>query len=455
MPGRVQLNRIAMVEEDSNSIESRQQQKQQEQEIQCNSLEDYLLKCLEQLDELPPSRMTVTEQHRKVVIRTLLGNGTWTKPEWTRRIKEYQIQKQWEQTQIFISQNWDALQDAARRLQERDNVASPTSFQEGLNNHQSFEYRPEKLFTFMSRGPKYQGRFERLIDDLNMPEWLCVYRSIFQEQEERVLLKAFVERQLEDEKVDHIDETLESTSRNNLLMIALEEDFPKAVPQPVDGGKSSGIQGEMDLLTFLQQRVVSANLQLLAPVFIQNQRKGRNQNKKCRYTIDLPPSCDLAGRTSELDAIVVELLPTNQVRIHEVWEAKATLHPITIRDAVCKKGQVLDYFVTENEMAHENSSTECMFLNIDGKAYSILTDETRPLLGIFGKTLLSPLSGVRRMESALGDAMLEENVTAVEEALMTGCVTISQHRLRTDLERLLNLVRKLQVSMILQSELTF
>ncbi len=427
-------------------------------------LEKYLMECFEELkQQTQQSRINITERHRKALLRTLLGKGSWSKADFAQRIKDYKTRKKWEQIEDFMTDNWGDLLDGARVLQERDDIPSPSPFQEGLYKYKEFQHRPEKLFSFMSRGRKYQGKFERLIDDLNKTEWMDVYQSIFQELEELHLWHAFVEDEWERQSKDDDDVTLSSRSRRSLLTMALEQEFPKAVPQPIDGGKVNGIQSEINLMTFLRTHFLdqdysdsnNSTIQVLAPVYIQNQRKGRNQNKKCPYIIDLPPHFDLTGKTTELDAMVVEILPTDQVRICHVWEAKATLNPITIGDALFKKSQVLEYFVDDRNCRDDNSShSEPILLQLDGKTYTIVTDGQRPKFGIFGKTLLSPWAGIRQMGNVFGEALLDESLDAVEEALTTGSASVPQDRLRSNLKLLIDLSRKYQAALVVQSELS-
>lgn len=436
-------------------------------------LEEYIKECLQQVETMPPSHMTITEQHRKPILRTLLGRGLWTKADLKQKIKAYTTRKQWEKTLQFLSRNKNDLIEGAKILQKRDESSSSsnnnndnnvmtTAFQEGLKEYLEFQDRPDKLFSFMSRGRKYQGKFEKLVEDLNRPEWHEEYRSIFEEKQDVEILRMFVLDYLatEDSVPGSCDRKQEEESlRKRLVMAALEQEFPKAVPQPADGGKSMGIEGEMNLLTFLQCRVHDDDddnssssprqWEVLAPVFIQNQRKGRKLNKKCPYTVDLPPNYDLTGKTSELDAMVVEIFPNNEIHVHQIWEAKATLHPVTMADALWKKGQVLEYFVGDEALQ------ESVQVYLHGKPHPISLDRERrrPRLGIFGKALLNPLSGIRRLEHAIAEAEMERNVDAIEEALMTGRISISKDRIRSELERLMALACKYQATMVVQSDL--
>lgn len=475
--------------------------------------------------------LVVTEKERKTMVRTLLSDGTWNKAEFKARLQEFVTRRQWKQTNDFLSLYWDELQQVAQQLQEKNqpqqneeeqqqqqqassSLLSP--FQEGLANYQRFQDDadgggiigppPKKLFSFMARGREYQGKFERLLEDADKPEWLEIYRAIFEEPDERSLLRDYVEDQfLEKEEEEEEESSLllteeEEDHRKQLLKAAIEQELPKASPQPADGGKASGVQSELNLMTYLEQSIISASparLQILAPVFLQSQKrrnKGGNKrtpNPKCPYTIELPPHIDLTGKTTELDALVVELLPgsttiPHAVRIHQVWEAKATLHPMTIGDALFKKAQVLEYFVNENadDDADDDSagvsssssgaapSCSSATLQIHGQLYSILLptqntadnnnnndeDESSSpssltTFGIFGKNLLPPAAGVRRMECVLAERLLDTSVRAVQEGLTTGRVQVPRERIQEQLERLISTAQKYQATMVVGSEL--
>mmetsp|Transcript_96278 Transcript_96278/g.277921 ORF Transcript_96278/g.277921 Transcript_96278/m.277921 type:complete len:519 (+) Transcript_96278:64-1620(+) len=417
-----------------------------------NRLLEYLNDCHKYIRENNPSgkwRMHVSEKDRKTMIRTLLGDGRWTKAEFNAKLKEYSVQKQWEATRCFLTENFDELTMSAKQLQERGNLSSPTPFQDGLEHYSTkFETQPPaKLFSYMARGRLYQGKFERLLEDLDKPEWLKTYYSIIEEKEDLALIAEYIENFISSQYSSE-----ESANRIESIQKALSVEMLKAPSQPADGGKQSGIQSEIDLMTYLnneQEKQGDSESKILGPVYLQNQRRGRNPNRKCPYVIELPASVDLHRKTSELDAIVISKSSTF-VRIHQIWEAKATLHPMTIGDALNKKGSTL-----RNLLSYQPSNTETpepTLFQINGESH-VLDNSSVFRFGIFGKRLLDPAQGVNRMIAVLGEALLESCPAAVEGALTKGYVSIPDIQLLDEIDRMIQVSELLNATMVISSDL--
>ena len=405
-----------------------------------NRVEQYLINTMNALDN--DFVVAITEQHRKPMLRGLLG---WTKPEFDARARELLIQEEWNKTKAFVNHN-------LKELKQLPVAQDATQFHIGLDSFEDYQDRPSKLFTFMARGRTYQGKFERLLEDVK-PEWLDEFQEIQVKRTELETLRLIVEN-------EH-----ESSPYSDLLMSCLEYDFPPAAPQPSDGGKAKGVQNEMNLLAFLKEELLGeaetsspgigkGNLKLLAPVFLQNRRKGRNPNAKCPYVIELPSEYDLHGRSTELDAVVVQFdeEDENRVQIIQVWEAKSTLSPVTIADALQKKANTIRTIVDPEHEA---------ILGMHGNEYTIrssLPNEEKslppmPLLGLFGKKLLPPRAASRRLQIVLGENLLERDPRVIENALQNGCISLPSHRVKSELKELVDLAKTLRPTMVVSSEL--
>ena len=401
----------------------------------------------------------VTEKDRKAMIRTLLSQGTWTKADFKAKLQAFVVQNQWEQTQQFVTDHWHELEELGQQLAAQEQGATEATgatgssirpFQEVLHNYERYEGQPLKLFSALARGRIYQGKFQRLLEDFGKPEWNAIYQQISEDVDEFTLIRNFAADFLQD-----FPPTKDREKTIKLVTTALQRNFPKAVPQPADGGKASGIQGEMDLMTYLQTVCLTeleskeplAEFRILAPVMLVNQRKGRNPAKKTPFVIELPPEVDLTGKTTELDAMIVQLVSDDEIRVRQVWEAKATLNPVTIGDALRKKGKTLKYF-------SDHRAGDVLF-NIAGKVYySIPGDNPGSAFGIFGKKILGPQSGLERIQTSFAEALLERSVEDVQQALETGKVMVPQEDLVSELDRLLALSRQLQAKMVVRSELS-
>jgi hypothetical protein len=408
-----------------------------------SSIQDYLQETMDAIFMDPSSySLSINEGHRKPMMRALLGGIP--KVDFDAQLRDLSTRLAWDQTQRFV-------------VEELVHMTPPPDapeFAQGLKTYQLFQDKPSKLFSYLARGRMYQGKFERLLQDVQ-PGLLPRYQDISREIPRLELLRSFANEQ-----------TNESSLKDELLQ-CVDMQVPKAAPQPLDGGKSSGTQNEIDLSSYLQGRLEnertrtlapSGQRRLLAPVFIQTRRRGNGKNgnshhpnKKHPYIIELPESIDLNGKTTELDALVVEETTCGgMMRIHEVWEAKATLHPITLYDALSKKSKMIAcIFEADSEAS----------LWIHGTRYTILlptttTTTTRSSkLGIFGKTMMSPAAAARRTQLVAGERLLETSRGAVQEALATGQVSIPRDQVMHQLERLLQLAQDIQPMLVVSSEL--
>lgn len=434
-------------------------------------LTKYLEQCVTVAANKESHVITPTEKDRKTMIRTVLGNGKWSKVEFKDRLQEFTRKRQWKAADTFLEMHGrfmmdKVIDDDEGRFNDLVSISSP--FQDGLRDPDRFrEQSVSKLFSFMARGRTYQGRFERILRDMDHPNWLQEYHQIVQDPDELVLLRDYCQDWME----RHSSEKVDTALLNQILHM----EFPPAPSQPVDGGKASGKQSEINLIDYLQDTVVPAyqaanpednpdRLILLAPVFLQVQRKGQTTNsKRCPNIIQLPQYVDLFGQTSEMDAILFERLPfpdgQKAVRVVEVWEAKATLHPVTLSDALCKKAKVLEFFTNhQGESNEQDINASNASLVMSGESYDIHTNggtnSTPATFGIFGKTLLSPPAGVRRMETTIGEALMQSDPSVVKEFVESGHVTISKERIMAELSHLVSTAAKYDAKMILNTDIS-
>ncbi|VEU38560.1 unnamed protein product [Pseudo-nitzschia multistriata] len=166
-----------------------------------------------------------------------------------------------------------------------------------------------------------------------------------------------------------------------------------ATSQTSDGGLSVGKKGERDLSAFLEEtRALPCPRQrVLAPVWVRHRAKNRRNTKgKCRCVLELPerrneaqdtgglkilPSHAVSmGTTTEYDAMVVRIVGEEEndsgielttdcngqrtMVIDEVWEAKATLDPSALLDALEKKVRSLRAILLSSDSGVLNLDAE-------------------------------------------------------------------------------------------------
>ena len=273
-----------------------------------------------------------------------------------------------------------------------------------------------------------------------------------------------------------------------------------------DGGRSLGKKGEQDLETFLQQKLIeggnpssehSANFKVLSPVWIRPKYKNRrNMKQKCRYVLEVPRLQDSEnssnksdsdkgetktntfmsqGTTNEFDAMVVRIIQSDIdderdgdmlpiMVIDEVWEAKATLDPSALMDALGKKVRSLekilcdenanvvnlsdgDFGSTDDSVNHganfvvlpppgskqEASGNSTDVGPIAGnlslpKVYRVGIEprkdcgsyQSLPQFGVFATRMIGPGAAARRIETIVYEKMLESDVITVKGVAQRG-----------------------------------
>ena len=312
-----------------------------------------------------------------------------------------------------------------------------------------------------------------------------------------------------------------------------------------DGGRSMGKKGEQDLETFLQQRLIngatnsselSPNATILSPVWVRPKDKNRrNIKQKCRYVLEIPRSQDAKngkstgngknsftsqGTTSEFDAMVTRVIQSDIhdgsnsqmlpiMVIEEVWEAKATLDPSALMDALDKKARSLQKILCD-EKAHvlnlssSNYSTSKDFRSMDestneGANFVILpllepkkkvtsapesiaanppmpkvyrvgiepgkncgSNQSIPQIGVFATRMIGPGAAARRIQTIVYEKMLESDLTTVkgvarrghgdvcDEEMDSHCNRLVRDRSVEIIERILGLIDTLRPIVVVE-----
>lgn len=374
-------------------------------------LESYLQETIEAVEN-NSGTMRINESHRKTMMRTLLGIR---RMEMDKQLRTLQNRLAWKKAEYFVNEHLLSLKVDAQEAPQ---------FSSGLESMIDFRKRPDanvwKFFSLLARGRTYQGKLERLLQDVQ-PELVPIYlEQVIAKTPETDLLQFYAREQ--------------DPQLLELLQKCIDLQLPKEPCQPDDGGRSSGKKGELDLQFYLNTILIN-DQKVVSPVLIQTTQsfvKSNNKNKRAPYALLVPPTVDLHGMTSELDALVIQQHHHDKgIHVSQVWEAKATLHPTTIRDVLTKKQAAI-------LTLKEARSTE---LVIEG-CRSFCHGDFR--LGIFGNTLLNPIAGARRAMQACGERLLETDADIIPEVLETGQVQIPTSLVLASLESLRTLVQEIQ-----------
>jgi len=382
-------------------------------DVHVISLETYLQETMDAID--PSFQFSVSEQHRKSMIQAILGIS---KVQMDADLRDLRARMHWIEAERFV-------REELRSLSTPPDPDIAPQFEEGLRDYEKFEPDHTRLFSFLARGRTYKGQLALLLNETS-PELIPSYQRIVDKIPDLELLECYVREQ--DPKLQDI-----------LLRCATIQ-LPKASVLKPERAQEKGELGETSLQTYLED--MHKKESVLTNVFVNNKStKGKRQKSEC--VIEIPPSVTWEKMTSELDAIVVE--PINDgdesAVITSVWEAKATLHPTTIYDALSKKyAAVSTVFQTDD-----------VKLCLKEKGELALRTDKLPQMGIFGTNLLPPAAACRKLQIVLCEKNVGSSPEAVQEALDTGKMSVSREEVQFVLERALCLAREIQPIVVVAS----
>lgn len=370
------------------------------------SLVNYLEQTINALeDETTSFSVAVNDSHRKSMIRNLLGIPKATMSEELRLLRK---KKSLIKAKAFTFTKLRSL--------EVPSDAAP-QFQQGIDNYESFE-TSQRLLSFLAGGRTYQGKLDLLLKDV-CPDLLIDYESIVKEVPDKELLKIYVE-----------GKGAADSQLNDSLIKCVETEFPRAAPQPRDGGKRRGKRGECDLKEYLDDIHGGSSVQILAPVWVRNKSR-KPISKRCSNVIEVSPEVDLNGMTTEFDAISVQL-QGHSLQIAQVWEAKATLDPTTLYEILTKNyGTIASIFRHPSQLVFND------------KCYAI-ANQKMPKLGIFTTCLPESSDAARRAINICGERMLDRDPSIIPSALESGEITVPREKVQQQLESILHLVEEIQ-----------
>lgn len=327
----------------------------------------------------------VSEQDRKTMMRCLIG---LSKVEFDQQLRDTELEIRWSDSKEFLS-----------KLPLKELESAP-DYLAGLQRPLKKSFKtPRKLFSYLAKGRTYKGQFDRLLE-AELPSLLDNYRHVMDEMDGLSRLRAFADG-------------YQGEQQHNLLR-CVDLLLPKGSTQPADGGYSSGKKGEIDLLTYLMDRhvpeAILGNVLVKAP---------KSKVKPCQTVLETAKLRE--GSTSEFDAMIIEKTNDERVRIVEMWEAKATIHPATLLDVVRKK-----YASLENVLEDEPIDTA-----------------HKPSIGIFGSDCLHARAAAKRLQYVSFLEQLGKDPKLVLQILDSShhrvpapCVLNRLQSLRDDMERL-------------------
>lgn len=373
------------------------------------------------------NQMQITESHRKTMLRALLG---MTKVGLDERMREERAGLQRAQVVRFLEEDLvSALEDGV----VIDETAAPY-FQSALDRVLTAEEPSPKpipqrasadgICSPMARGRVYKGKFLDLLSDI-VPKLVPEYQSAALVTDRDVMLSLVNNLAIE----DNID--VDACKK------CIQCDLPAEQNDTGGSGAGDGLRCEAKCIDFLTSRSLEPSRLILSNVFV----KPLNCKRQSRQASDraiIATSIDLDGICSEFDAIVVEKVndehgKTTAMRVCEVWEAKVTISPLTIHDALTKKSTAMKSLL----------SKEDTLILLDEAEYLLVGDE-EPVVGVFGNELLPPKRAANQLKVVACRSALSSDVDTVIDALETGYVVMSSDRSSQAVKMLQSIVGEIE-----------
>ena len=296
----------------------------------------YLKDVEQELNDGGMVRLQLTNSHRKTMLRALLG---LTKVELDDQMRRERARLQYDQIIQFLKNDLVPELEHGAEIDETDAPHFYAALGNVLTEHQLRPHQSTPLHASangicspMARGRVYKGKFVDLLSDL-APELVPNYHSAAFVSEQNVMLS--------------LVNNLTSQGNNNVDVELCTKCIKCSLPNDKDDIENrkanDGRQCEVSCLEFLSGRSVEASRMILSNVFVKPRISKKTPKKGIGGGAVIVTSIDLDGTCSEFDAIIVEKVSDEQSRtttailVCEVWEAKATISPLTIHDAITKK----------------------------------------------------------------------------------------------------------------------
>ena len=377
----------------------------------------------------------LSEPNRKPMIRTLLGLGD--KTEFDARIRNTKKETEYRRLEAFVQDELAPALEREGRLAKVPDM--PDIIADALSQPPT---SGAGAFRKLGTGRIFRGNATKMVEEI-CPETLPAYILATEELTEMDVLSLVIESRKSDVSSERIEAAMKCLGD---FVSCLEEDYHAMsystdeldTDNDVSCPKQNGKQCELDCVEFLKDQLEEKEV-LIGNVYVNhmsalNRPKYQDMNK-FRSGADASSgiiwtSVERDNACSEFDGVVYTIEPSSgdseecTAVIKEIWEAKVSISPATLWDAVTKKCRSIRDLIED----------ETAYLQHDGKQMPIkFSSDEKLTFGIYGHSVLSPENAIGQMISmaaaqALGDADI------VLESLERGFVKVGRDKALSDLQ---------------------
>jgi len=381
----------------------------------------------------------LSEPNRKPMIRTLLGIDD--KAEFAASLRSTRKETEYRRLEAFVQHDLGPALQHDGRLEQvpgmtdiiADALAQPPT-------------SGAAAFRKLGSGRVFRGNATKMVEEI-APETLSAYALATEELTEMDVLALVIDSRKSDVSSERIDAAIKCLGD---FVSCSEVDYHSASSSTkldIDDTscpKLNGKQCELDCTEYLESQL-AANETLIGNVYV-NHKSALNRPKyqdmnKFRSGSGSDASLGIIFTTierenacSEFDGVIYtretsggDSEPCTAI-IKEIWEAKVSLSPATLWDAVTKKCKSIRDLMEDEEA----------YLYHDGRQMPIRFGSGEKLVfGIYGQGVLSPENAIGQMISmaaaqALGD--VDTGPCTVLKSLERGYIEVGRDKALNDLE---------------------
>jgi len=373
----------------------------------------YIAMMEQELENTKSFSMKLKGEHLKPMIRTLLGIRD--KVQYDNLIsiakKELGIQKMTTFAQNVLSpyllaNNNDNIPENIQQTIEK--VVSTTST---IRNQNAVDTH----FGRIAYGKQYKGKLLNMIQQVGTPDLVSLYQNASQQCTDLEATLQVISSTVT--KNNDIDPICIEAAKNCLKYFSSKEDSNTTTTTVVQAeSKQNGIDCEQACVQWLQntyhEKTTNEETEVLvlqnvnvAPTsaFARSKHIARTTSNTdtgiFATTIDRNKAC------SEFDAVVLNVL-SDGIQILEIWEAKYTLSPNTIQNAIAKKLPSISKLLEDSDSVFYYNGTE----------YPLVKTE-KFKFGMFGLEWSSPTKALGQLKSSIVPLTLQSSVTSILKSI--------------------------------------
>jgi len=371
----------------------------------------------------------LSEPNRKPMIRSLLGISE--KSKFDAAVRNARKETEYTKLEMFTR---DYLSPALARHNRLDKVPDmPNIIADALAQPSSSGMG---AFRKLGTGRIYRGNAYDMVKDV-APEILPQYVEATDELTDMEVLAPVIQSRKSSVSSDRIDAAMRCL-----------DDFPlrddigntESDQDEDDCPKSNGRECERDCIEYLKSRLAKEK-ELIPNVYVNHKsamsRPKYHKSNNDRNGMDdgiIWTSFERANSCSEFDALIYTINDGEDVaQVEEIWEAKYSISPSTLWDAVTKKASAVRDIMKDDEayLSHEGRHMHLRWAGDSGHSRS--SDE-KLVFGIFGRELLSPQNAVGQMIAMATANALSNDVNTVMSSLESGYVEVTREKALSDIE---------------------